>query len=61
MSEVPELIDEIIECLDLTEEQRKILQPKVTRNRKIIIRIIEDYGNRKFEEGQNGNIEFLQT
>lgn len=61
MSEPNEIFDQILESLELTEEQKKILIPKANKNRSLIIRIIKGYGIEEFNRGRDSNIEFLQT
>lgn len=60
-SEVRQLFEEAVECMNLTDREKEKFLPIWRKNREIFVRIIVEYADEKFQAGKNQNIELLQT
>lgn len=60
-NEVRLLLEETVDCMDLTSKEKEKFLPIWNKNRKLFVKAIAEFGQRQFERGKDQNIEFLQT
>ena len=55
-----ELFEEAIECMDLSDTEKKKFLPIWRKHQKIFIDLVIEYSKKQYDLGRDGNVEFLQ-